>query len=109
MEREVQDIAQIDRLIHEPARLAIVAVLSACESADFKALLTLTGLSKGNLSANLQKLEEAGYLQIQKSFKGRYPHTNCALTAQGRQAFQQYWQRYQALGAALNRQHQPSE
>lgn len=102
MKREVQDIATIDRLIHEPARLSIVSVLSACESADFKALLNLTGLTKGNLSAQLQKLEDAGYVSITKGFQGRYPHTTCALTAAGRAAFTIYWQRYKALGDALH-------
>ncbi len=101
MEREVHDITTIDRMIHEPARLAIVAVLSACESADFKALLHLTGLTKGNMSAQLQKLEEAGYITIVKSFQGRYPHTDCALTDIGRQAFRVYWQRYKSLGEVI--------
>lgn len=101
MQREVQDIAQIDRVIHEPSRLAIVSVLSACESADFKALLHLTGLTKGNLSAQLQKLEEASYVRITKSFKGRYSHTDCALTDDGRKAFKAYWQRYKALGDVI--------
>lgn len=102
MEREIQDIASIDRIIHEPARLAIVAVLSSCESADFKALLGITGLSKGNLSAQLQKLEEAGYLTITKGFQDRYTHTTCALTSTGQEAFRRYWGRYKALGGALN-------
>jgi DNA-binding MarR family transcriptional regulator len=102
MQREVQDIATIDRVIHEPARLAVVAVLSACESADFKALQHLTGLTKGNLSAQLQKLEAAAYITITKSFDGRYPHTQCALTDQGRRAFQDYWQRYKALGGVID-------
>ncbi|GAB4527653.1 MAG: transcriptional regulator [Anaerolineae bacterium] len=101
MQREVQDIAQIDRVIHEPARLAIVAVLSACESADFKSILHLTGLTKGNLSSQLQKLEEAGYITITKSFQERYPLTTCALTSTGREAFKAYWQRYKALGSKL--------
>ncbi len=102
MQREVQDITTIDRIIHEPARLAIIAVLSSCESADFKALLHLTGLTKGNLSAQLQKLEEAQYITITKSFKERYQHTECTLTAAGRQAFREYWQRYKALGRAID-------
>lgn len=101
MQREVQDITTIDRVIHEPARLAIVAVLSSCASADFKSLLHLTGLTKGNLSAQLQKLEEAGYLTITKSFQERYSHTDCALTAEGRSAFKTYWARYKALGGVI--------
>jgi DNA-binding MarR family transcriptional regulator len=65
-------------------------------------------LTKGNLSANLQKLEEAGYIQITKSFKDRYPNTACALSEQGRTAFQHYWESYQALGEALKLAAKPS-
>lgn len=101
MRTEIQAIAQIDRMVHEPARLAIMAVLSACESADFKALQHLTGLSKGNLSAQLSKLESAGYVKIDKGFAGRYPHTECALSAMGREAFRAYWRQYQALSSLL--------
>lgn len=101
MQAEVQAITSIDRIIHEPARLAIVAVLSACESADFAALLNLTGLTKGNLSAQLQKLEEVEYITITKGFKERYPHTDCALTAAGRRAFRAYWQHVNALGGVI--------
>ncbi len=102
MQDEVQGITTIDRVMHEPARLAIVAVLSACESADFKALLHMTGLSKGNLSAQLQKLEEAEYITITKGFEGRYPHTDCALTKTGRAALREYWQRVKVLGGVID-------
>ena len=64
MADEIKDLTNIDRLIHEPSRLAIMAVLSACESADFTYLLNTTGLTKGNLSAHLSKLEDAGYIKI---------------------------------------------
>lgn len=101
MSDEIRNIASLDRTIHEPARLAIVAVLSACESADFNYLLNATGLTKGNLSAQLSKLEEAGYVRISKGFKGKYPHTTCALTADGRGAFKRYWDQYQALANHL--------
>ena len=101
MADEIKDIASFDRLIHEPARLAIMAVLSACESADFAYLLTATGLSKGNLSAHLSKLEAGRYVIIAKRFKGKYPHTVCALTAAGRKAFQRYRQQYLALAQHL--------
>lgn len=94
---EFKDIVNFDRLIHEPARLAIMAVLSACESADFTYLLNATGLSKGNLSAHLRKLEEGGYVSITKGFKGRYPHTTCALTKSGRRAFNTYRKQYLTL------------
>jgi len=80
----------IDRLIHEPARLAIVTILNAVASADFLFLLRETGLTKGNLSAHLTKLEEAGYIAIEKTYKGKIPLTVCRLTEEGRKAFQSY-------------------
>ena len=103
MADEIKDIANFDRLIHEPARLAIMAVLSACESADFAYLLNSTGLSKGNLSAHLSKLEEGGYIAITKSFKGNYPNTACALTAAGRRAFNAYRKQYLTLAQHLKK------
>lgn len=86
-------LAEIDRLVHEPARLAVMSLLYVVESADFTFLLNQTGLSWGNLSAHMSKLEEAGYLQVEKSFKGRRPNTNLRLTAAGRSAFQEYRRR----------------
>jgi len=97
----IKDIGQVDRLVHEPARLAITAVLSACESADFAFLLHSTGLSKGNLSAHLSKLEAGGYVSIRKGFKGKYPHTTCALTSAGRRAFERYQEQQLALARHL--------
>jgi DNA-binding transcriptional ArsR family regulator len=101
MSDPIKDIGRVDRLIHEPARLAITAVLSACESADFAFLLHTTGLSKGNLSAHLSKLEAGGYVSIRKGFKGKYPHTTCALTAAGRRAFERYQKQQLALARHL--------
>jgi DNA-binding transcriptional ArsR family regulator len=98
---EIKEIAGFDRLIHEPARLAIMAVLSACESADFTYLLNVTGLTRGNLSAHLTKLEEGGYVAVHKGFRGKYPNTACALTATGRQAFEVYRKQYLALARHL--------
>jgi DNA-binding transcriptional ArsR family regulator len=101
MTDEIKEIANFDRLIHEPARLAIMAVLSACESADFTFLLKTTGLSKGNLSAHLKKLENGGYISITKSYKGSYPNTSCALTKPGRRAFDAYREQYLMLARHL--------
>lgn len=101
MADEIKEITNFDRLIHAPARLAIMAVLSACESADFTYLLNATGLSKGNLSANLSKLEDSGYIAITKGYKGKYPSTSCALTREGRQAFDTYRRQYLALARHL--------
>ena len=103
MPDEIRAINDFDRLIHEPSRLAIMAVLSAVESADFKYLLNATGLTKGNLSAHLRKLESAGYLAIHKGFKGNYPHTTCALTKDGRKAFQAYRRQYLMLAKQLEK------
>ena len=101
MSDEIRAIANIDRLVHEPARLAIMAVLSACESADFTYLLNVTGLNKGNLSSHLSKLEQGGYIAIAKSFKGKYPNTTCSLTVVGKRAFNNYRKQYLALAKHL--------
>ncbi|MFA9491166.1 MAG: transcriptional regulator, partial [Anaerolineales bacterium] len=75
------------RLLHQPAPLAIMAVLYGCESADFKFLLQTTELTKGTLSKHLSNLEETGYVDITKSFIGKYPNTSMAMTPHGRKAF----------------------
>jgi len=89
-ESSFRQFAELDRVVHEPARLAIMAVLYTVESADFLYLLHSTGLTKGNLSSHLMRLEEAGYVQINKSFRGKMPQTTCTLSAHGREAFQTY-------------------
>jgi len=104
MPNDIKAISSFDRLIHEPSRLAIMAVLYAAESADFKYLLNATGLTKGNLSAHLRKLEGVGYLTITKSFKGNYPHTTCALTKEGRKAFEAYRKQYVSLAKQLEKE-----
>jgi DNA-binding transcriptional ArsR family regulator len=83
-------MAEVDRLIHEPARLMIVAILSAVQAADFIYLQQQTQLTKGNLSSHLSKLEDAGYIQIEKTYRGKIPLTLCSLSPQGQQAFQIY-------------------
>jgi DNA-binding MarR family transcriptional regulator len=80
----------VDRLIHEPARLVIVSILYAVESADFLYLLRETGLTKGNLSSHLARLEKAGYVQIEKTYRGKTPLTICELTEAGQGAFEAY-------------------
>lgn len=89
---DLRNLTDLDRLIHEPARLMIMTILSAAEEADFLYLLHATGLTKGNLSAHLSKLEEASYVQIEKSFRGKVPQTLLSLTPDGREAFQAYRQ-----------------
>ena len=92
-----EELAALDKLIHEPARLAILTALSACESADFLFLGRLTGLSKGNLSSHLSKLEDAGMVQIEKQFIGKKPNTLVALTENGRIAIEKHWQQLNSL------------
>jgi DNA-binding MarR family transcriptional regulator len=94
-----EDLAGLDRLVHEPARLALLTALSSCASADFLFLQRLTGLSKGNLSSHLSKLEEGGLVQIEKSFVGKVPHTEASLTARGRAAIARHWSALDRLRA----------
>jgi DNA-binding MarR family transcriptional regulator len=89
----LSSLAEVDRLIHEPARLAVIALLSVVESADFIFLMNQTGLTWGNLSAHMSKLEEAGYIEVVKSFKGKRPNTMLRLTQAGRAALQTYRQK----------------
>jgi len=86
----LREIIDVDRVVHEPARLAILAVLSAVESADFVYLLHATDLTRGNLSSHLSKLEDSGYIEIEKTFEGKMPRTLCRLTDSGREAFEIY-------------------
>ena len=90
MKNDIRSLVEIDRLIHEPARLMIVAILYAVESADFLYLKRETELTKGNLSSHLSKLEEAGYVEIEKTYRGKIPLTICNLSDKGRQAFEDY-------------------
>ena len=85
-------LVNIDKLVHEPARLLILAHLYVVEGADFLFLTRQTGLTPGNLSSHLSKLEEAGYLTIRKEFVGKRPHTTLELTERGRAAFSRYRQ-----------------
>lgn len=89
--------ARLDRLIHEPARLSLLTVLSGVEGADFLFLGKLTGLSKGNLSAHLSKLENAGLVEIEKRFVGKKTQTRARLTASGSAAIEEHWSRLEKL------------
>jgi DNA-binding MarR family transcriptional regulator len=81
-------MSELDRVIHEPARLTIIVLLSSVKEADFLYLLRETRLTKGNLSTHLVRLEEAGYVNIEKTFRGKIPLTLVRLTSEGRAAFQ---------------------
>ena len=86
----LQSIFDVDRLIHEPARLIILSILYALDSADFLYLLSETGLGKGNLSSHLSRLEGAEYITIEKTYRGKTPLTICQLTEKGQTAFEAY-------------------
>lgn len=83
-------MTDLDRVIHEPARLMLVALLAAVKEADFLWLQRESGLTKGNLSSHLARLEEAGYVAVQKTFKGKIPLTILRLTPAGKGAFDVY-------------------
>ena len=100
MTPDLQALASLDRVIHEPARLMIMTVLYAVTEADFLYLQRECGLTQGNLSSHLAKLEEAGYVAICKTFKGKYPLTICSLTKNGREAFEDYVRKMQYVAGA---------
>lgn len=86
-----EQIAGLDRTIHDPSRLAIMTALRSTTGADFLYLRRLTGMSKGNMSNHLAKLEEAGLVSIGKRFVGKKPVTSAALTAEGKAAVEAHW------------------
>lgn len=97
MSAPFEELAALDRLVHEPARLSILTALALCESADFLYLQRLTGLSKGNLSSHLSKLEDAQLLVVVKQFKGKTPNTQLSISEQGRQAIERHWEQLDRL------------
>jgi len=83
-------IPDLDPILHSKLRLSVMSVLISVETADFNYLLEKTGATKGNLSIQLSKLQESGYIKIQKSFRNNYPRTTCNITAKGIEAFEKY-------------------
>jgi DNA-binding MarR family transcriptional regulator len=81
---------ELDPVLHSQLRLAIMSVLISVESAEFNSLLDKTGATRGNLSVQIAKLSEAGYLEITKSFRKNYPLTTCKITTKGIEAFEKY-------------------
>ena len=90
MNDQLRAIADLDRVIHEPGRLMIVALLSAVKECDFLYLRNETRLNKGNLSSHLTRLEEARYVEIEKTYRGKTPQTILRLTRAGRARFERY-------------------
>ena len=89
---------KFDKIIHEPARLRIMMILSGVESANFNFLLSTLGLTNGNLSRHIEKLEFAGYVKVNKTFKGKLPNTSYQLTKKGAKALTGYWKELDAIG-----------
>jgi DNA-binding transcriptional ArsR family regulator len=97
------ELAAADRLIHEPSRLAILSALLGCSEADFKYLLAVTGLSKGNLSSHLSKLEAASLVQVEKGFEGKIPWTRVRLAEGARERVEAHWRNLARFGSKTKR------
>jgi len=97
MNTPFEELAGLDRLIHEPARLSIMTALSACKSADYLFLQRLTGLTGGNLSSHIAKLEEGGLIQVEKRFVDKRPNTQVQITEKGRVAIERHWEQLESL------------
>ena len=93
-------MAELDPNVHQPARLRILMLLSGVDSADFTFLLTTLGLTKGNLSSHMSRLEAARYVEIAKSFQGKMPNTSYSLTPLGRSRLAEYWRAIDEIRAA---------
>jgi len=98
---ELPYIPEIDKIIHEPARLTIMSYLYVVDSADALFLQRQTGLTWGNLSSHISKLEDKGYIKVTKEFLGKKPHTALQLTDEGRDAFFQYRQNLKQMLESL--------
>jgi DNA-binding MarR family transcriptional regulator len=100
----VRDELALDKLVHEPGRLAVLTVLSSLTDADFLFLQRATGLTKGNLSSHLAKLEDAGLVAIEKRFIRKKPNTSVSITDTGRERIARHWaqlERIRTLGSTL--------
>lgn len=96
-----QDLLSINRLVHEPARLLILTILAGAKRVEFTFLEKMSGLSKGNLSSHMSKLEAAGLINIKKRFRGKRPLTELSLTVTGRKALDTYRQQLASVMQAL--------
>jgi DNA-binding MarR family transcriptional regulator len=94
---DLSSISDVDRLVHEPARLVVMASLYVVASADYTFLMRQAGLTWGNLSAHLSKLEEADYIEIEKTYRGKRPYTLVRLSDKGRVVFKNYMQQMKSV------------
>lgn len=99
----IESILSLDKIIHEPARLAILTALMEIESSDFKFLLNVTGLTKGNISSHLEKLSQAGLITIEKKFIKKMPNTLISLTSEGKESIKHYWETIKNLGKTITK------
>jgi len=88
---------EIDKIIHEPARLRIMMILAGVDQADFTFLVVTLGVTRGNLNRHIEKLESAGYLKVERSFKGKVRNTSYQITREGSKALAQYWEDIDAI------------
>jgi len=88
---------EIDKIIHEPARLRIMMILDGLEEADFTFLVTTLSLTRGNLNRHMEKLESAGYLKVKRSFKGKVRNTSYQITQEGSKSLARYWENLDAI------------
>lgn len=102
MNHDGPGLPSIDKLVHEPVRMALLSVLDGVAEADFSFLRRTLQLTQGNLSAHLTKLEAGGLVTVTKSFQGRTPRTTVKITAAGRDARAQHWQQLDALRSLTN-------
>ena len=98
---DAKAVASLDKVLHEPARLSVVACLAVVDEADFVFLQAQTGMTGGNLSSHVKKLEQTGYISMRKEFQGARPRTSFALTDTGRAAFRGYLNSMRSLLAVL--------
>lgn len=94
---KLRQLESIDPIIHSQGRLMVMTYLFVLESADYVFLTNITGMSWGNLSTHLSKLEEAGYVIIEKGYKGKKPYTQIRLSEKGREAFREYRRNMQQI------------
>lgn len=99
--KQVKQVNQIhnsiNRVVHEPVRLAILKILTSAKEVDFNFLLTTLGVTKGNLATHINKLESTGLIEVKKQFRGKIPHTSYRITRTGRSQFQKYWENMKVL------------
>lgn len=88
---------EVDRVIHEPVRLKVMSVLDGIKEADFTFLTTALGLTNGNLSSHIDRLEKAKYVEVKKAFQGKMPHTTIRMTKAGRKALNGYWKELERI------------